>query len=615
MSAATASPPAFADAARRLRRRIWLRRWLAWLERTRLAAAGSLALAALAGLWLPPGVCLPLVAALLLLWLLPPLLWLRWRQPDAYAAFALWDRAAGRREAFASAWWFEQRAELTGAERHHLELQRPRLADALPALARDLPLPRPRQGWLPPLLAVLGCVLSTQRHSGPADPVVDAAMERAAQAAAEQLAREDWPGPTLDGLTPADQKQLEELRAKLNQTAQALRNSAGRPTREVLAGLEKQAHAAEQLAERLGAEADSWASPALTEALRRQTDTADLGDAVAAKNAAQTAAAAARLAGTLNRPALPAEVRDRLNTTLQEARRQAEAEDRQRTVGQHALGAGDRLEQGRAADAAREFDQLADKMRDLAKREQTRQELDRLAQQLREAGNRIAAATPGSQQGGPQPMQAVGQNQPEGAAGQGGSSPASAPLQAPGLGQAPPANVQPAPSGTEPTGQGGRVMNLATGGQPGQPPPPGTPMLVAPVPGQKPGSKPPEQLMLGGPPGEAAENAPSLTLAMPGGREPGAGKAELKAEASRPQASAGQATVNAQRGQEGAASVRAVEGGARQEQAATAPGARPSVEFLQAEEAALDEAALPPSRREQVRRYFNELRKRFESQP
>ena len=95
----------------------------------------------------------------------------------------------------------------------------------------------------------------------------------------------------------------------------------------------------------------------------------------------------------------------------------------------------------------------------------------------------------------------------------------------------------------------------------------------------------------------------------------GAGKAELKAEASRPQASAGQATVNAQRGQEGAASVRAVEGGARQEQAATAPGARPSVEFLQVEEAALDEAALPPSRREQVRRYFNELRKRFESQP
>ena len=35
-------------------------------------------------------------------------------------------------------------------------------------------------------------------------------------------------------------------------------------------------------------------------------------------------------------------------------------------------------------------------------------------------------------------------------------------------------------------------------------------------------------------------------------------------------------------------------------------------DFVRQEEAALNDSALPPARREQVRRYFNELRKRFE---
>ena len=39
---------------------------------------------------------------------------------------------------------------------------------------------------------------------------------------------------------------------------------------------------------------------------------------------------------------------------------------------------------------------------------------------------------------------------------------------------------------------------------------------------------------------------------------------------------------------------------------------QPIAEAIQAEEVALDESALPTARREQVRRYFHELRKRFE---
>jgi hypothetical protein len=38
------------------------------------------------------------------------------------------------------------------------------------------------------------------------------------------------------------------------------------------------------------------------------------------------------------------------------------------------------------------------------------------------------------------------------------------------------------------------------------------------------------------------------------------------------------------------------------------------VEFMEAQEAAMDEAALPMARREQVRRYFNALRKRLEGE-
>ena len=70
--------------------------------------------------------------------------------------------------------------------------------------------------------------------------------------------------------------------------------------------------------------------------------------------------------------------------------------------------------------------------------------------------------------------------------------------------------------------------------------------------------------------------------------------------------------VRGQQNNEGQSTVRSVEGGARTEQS-TRTATQAALESIQAEEAALDEAALPPARREQVRRYFNELRKRFEA--
>jgi hypothetical protein len=98
-----------------------------------------------------------------------------------------------------------------------------------------------------------------------------------------------------------------------------------------------------------------------------------------------------------------------------------------------------------------------------------------------------------------------------------------------------------------------------------------------------------------------------------GGQQAGNGTTQM-GNAPTPGTKAGQqATVNAQRNADGASSVRAVEGQARTEQASR--GAQgTALDAIAAEENALDESALPAARREQVRRYFTELRKRFEKE-
>lgn len=100
---------------------------------------------------------------------------------------------------------------------------------------------------------------------------------------------------------------------------------------------------------------------------------------------------------------------------------------------------------------------------------------------------------------------------------------------------------------------------------------------------------------------------------MPGsGQQPGVGKADLNNTPTPKQSTGNQSVVQGQQNNEGQSTVRSVEGGARTEQSSRS-ATKAALESVQAEEAALDEAALPPARREQVRRYFNELRKRFEA--
>lgn len=553
--------------------------------------------------WLPP--------ALLTAWLVGTLVFSWIRRPGPYPAFALWDDAAGRREAFASAWWFEQLAERTPLQAQHVAGHTPALADALPRLVRDLPICWSKSilaGPLAAFVALIGCWMAGPRT---VREILDDQQQRIAQEQARRIASPDWQKKNLAGLTEPEQQELEQLKQNLQKTAKDLEHSAGKDAREVLSQLEKRARDAEKLADRLVAGGESWASDKMIQELRRHADTADLGDAVAAKKAANTAQAADDLSTLLKAPQLATETRQRMNETLAQVREQSVTEDRHRTVGESVLAAGDRMGESNPAAAAQEFEKLAQKMREIARREQTRKELEKLAQQLRDAGGSITGqSTEGMQQlaaGGQQPGSSQpGQAQQVPQAGQPGQRPPAG-LAPPGLG--PNQMAQSPVPGTGSPQQLPMMMEQqpGQGGQGGQ----GKPMLLAPVPGAKPDQQP-SALLLGQQPPKGEPDR-SIAIAGPAGTQPGVGRAELNNKPTEARKSGAQGMVAAQQTNEGQSAVRSVEGAARQE-GASRKAAETAAEFIQSEEEALDDAALPPSRRNQVRRYFTELRKRFEKQ-
>ncbi|MBV6498124.1 MAG: hypothetical protein CJBNEKGG_00338 [Prosthecobacter sp.] len=614
----------FAHAARQVARRVMLRRWLAALARTLWFVAGVLLLMLLSSLALGLAVLASLTWLAIALWGLLTLGWTFWRRPGHYSILALWDREAGRREAFANAWWFESRANLTEAQRSHILAQQELLTVAMKSLPRDLPLHFHRHLWLPPVLALSGLLLARTLDTAGPVILVDAAMQQVARDEAARLARADWQKKNLGGLTADEKAELEKLRENLRQTAEDLENAGGRDARDVMSSLGGRAREAEKLAERLSADKETWASEKLIQSLRQHADTADLGDAVAARNAGQTAAAAEALAEKLKSPQLSNDTRERLNETLKDNERSAEKQDRTRPVGQHVLSASGQMQAAKPAEAGDEFQKLAEKMRDQARREKAQQEMEKLAQQLRDASSSITGQNQagsmqqmaGSSQQGRQQQnqpQSQAQSPQAGQAQQPGSSPQSPQmsgqpqLQPPGMGQQQMLQQNPVPG----TGQQQRMM-MAQPGSKNQSPRDGQPMLLAPIPGQQPGEKPPDALLLG-PQGPPPQDGPMIGITTPGGKEAGLGRAELNAAPTPRQDTVNQAVVAAQQNNEGSSSVRSLEGGARQEDAVRS-ASQIAIEALSAQEEALDEMPLPPSRREQVRRYFTELRKRFEKE-
>lgn len=605
---ADATASSFDQAATQVQRRLGQRRWLQLLSKCRWWSMAAVIVAGVvrASPWLPLSV---------LLGVLLSLAYWTWRsRPGRYEALALWDQVKGRSEAFAAAWWFSRKAERSPLEQRHLATQQALLPQALLQLPRDLPLQASR--WLPLLPIVTGLAIAFNAwHPLPVgDQPLNEAMQAAAKQEAARLTSDDWQKKKLQGLNDAEKQALAQLKQDVAVTAKQLEQGQAGSTRELLSRLEQRARDAEKLAERLDTQGNAWASEKMIEAMRKHVDTADLGDATANRQSTQTAKAATDLAAVLRNPQLSVETRERFTETLRDISAQAETKDRERTVGFHVLTASDHLNQQQVPAAAQEFEELAKKMRDAAQREQARKELEQLAQQLRDAGSRIAG-----QQGGGMQQMAEAQQAAQATAGtpQGaqpmmspqGSSQSS--LQAPGLGQSQSQMQMQQPGNS--TGQQ-EQRGLAQGQQ--QPGPQGQgaqdkPTLFAPDPRAK-ADQQPSTLLFGQGPSPESSN-PRTTIAMPGGQQAGNGKAKLDAAPTLPSRKAGpSAVVNAASGQEGASSSRSVEGGMRQE-AAIRQNQQMAVDLIREQEAALDDAALPPARREQVRRYFQELRKRFES--
>lgn len=609
----------FEAAGRRVLRRVLWRRWLGGLMRAFWPALAALLLLAV---WAALGGGLP-VALAALAW--PLALGLAaaarvWRRrPSVYAALALWDRQTGRREAFAAAWWFEGLPERSAAETAHWREQSRLLPKALGRLREDLPLPRWRPLLALPLLGAAALWAGGAAEARKRGPELTPEMVAAAASQAEVIARLE---KKADQLSALEEQERAALRQQLSEAARELENSAGKTARELMDALERKARETEKLAQRLAAESDRWASPELTEALRRQADTADLGDAVADRNAAVAAAEAEEIAGQLE-GASDAQA-ERLQEVFAGASAAVQPEDHAQPVGEAVTAGAKALDAGQSADAAAAMRELARRMRDLEKRRQTQQELEQLAQQLRDAASRAVSAPSG------EVMQALAQagelaasQGQEGSGAQAGAwQPDAAQPGQQGAGEL----AMPSSSGQQGDESGGSLLQGQKQDQPspmmgvGERPPgagqgdgkpdPGAPFLLAPVPpGGKPDDKPPEMAVLlpGGASGGGQMGAGS-------GLPPGAGTAKLGEDAaSEATASAKQALVQAQSSKEGASELRQVEGGAPRDEAAERAGASLSVEFLEAQEAALDEAALPAARREQVRRYFNALRQRLET--
>jgi hypothetical protein len=614
--------PTFAEVARRVQHRLVIRKSLEFLLKTWPWAALAVGLLSTARLMGSAWITWDVVVTLLSVWLAGCLLLAVWGKADAYSALAFWDRAASRGDAFANAWWFEQqpRDKRSRGQEYHLTAQRAALPAALPRLHDDVALPKTRWRVLLPVGALALMLIPVHREGALPDPVLSDAARAVAKSEGQKLADKKLDSDKMNALTAQEKTELEKLQAKVQETAKALEQQEAKTARDVLGELERRAREAEELAKKLGAGDSAWASAQLVAEIRKHADTAALGDAVADKAPELTAKEAQAIADKLKSFELSIDMRDRFAEILREIGKHAQPEDKDRTVGQHVIAADHDMAQTLPQDAAKEFQALADKMRTLAAREKAREQLEKLAQQLRESGSNVAGeGTKGMQQlAGNQDQQSS-----QGAAGskgqQGMMNLANAPqmpqMQMPGLSNG--MQMQQGQQGQGQTQQGqmltpsqnngqgnkdGKSMAVVPSDGKSGPPKPNEPMLFAPIPGSDP-NQPPDGAMLGlarglNPAGSDPGNATS---------DPGKDPTE-KIKASRG------AQANVQRNADGSSTVRSIEGQTHNEQTARASQTT-AIEAIAAEEGALDDVALPPARREQVRRYFNELRKKFEKEP
>ena len=544
--------------------------------------------------------------------------WLRRKSP--LQALAHWDDATDGTSALASAVFFEESPTDNHAagEELHLERAQQLLTKRSQSLAADLPISRPHWSWVALALA-LAFAATPGFRAGIAleDLLITDAMRLRAEGEAGRLAEGRKALNGLKELSEEERERVKELGEMLDETAEMLSDASDMTSRELLEALEARARAAEELADELGGEGEEWASKAMLEEMARHADTTDLAAAIQDHDAELSSEQSNALAEKLAAPELSIEAEQRVDEALGRTMEKATEEDKARPVGEHVGQASVNLDQDQSAAAAKDFQTLAEHFRDLARREQARDELKELADQLRESGSNIAQSQldqmqelgagdegaaqpppgaqdlaqspqqlPGPANQGVQEMQVPGlQNQNQGQGQQPGAQGLQAPV--PGMGQQPPPGQEQGPQvGMAPGGKGEGEG------------------LAAPVPGMAP---PPG----GGAQGAAALGAAGGSTAAGAGLQAGVGTAEMGQNPTEAMRATKDGVVEAQINDDGDSKVKRVEGGVRAE-TAQAQKREAAVSFIAVEEEALDEKALPVSRRDQVLRYFTALRKQFE---
>ena len=594
----------FSEAAARVARRLVVVDVGALLGRS-----AGLVFAAAAGAWLVlrrVGVRDPgwWAAALIVAWLavVGVIAWTRRRGP--FEALAAWDRTAGRREMFASAWFFERSGAADSGAVLHLATARAVLDRESAGLRRAFPLRLRVWAWLAPLAFAVFAFSGWLRL-----PVSSENRALSAEARGQttrigaELAKLAAALEPLKGLSAEERKRLQHLQSELEDAAKKL-DRAETP-RDLLEELERRARDAEKLAEQLRADDPGALSSPLLSELESNADTAELGNALRAEDLGRVAEEARLLQARLGHQKPTLEEQKRLEEALKRATEAMNDKDRKSKVGEKLEEARKQLADGKRERAAEQFGDLADRFATAAQRQQAQKQLRELAQNFRGAGGQIL---------GGQNLQRLAPAPPAGTA------------LLPGLPQPPPGQLP--PGGAPPAGAGGPLALFPAPGEP----PPGAPRgtLLFPVPGtgkapgglsiplpgegENPGGEPGGVLAFPIPGAGAGGAIAAIPDGAPGGSTAGRGTAPLGGDPTKPLEAQQTGVVAPTPGAEGPSEMRSVAGQSHREQASRAR-TEMAKEFLKVEEAALADEPLPLSRRAQVLLYFTALRQQLEHQP
>jgi hypothetical protein len=635
-------PATFEQAAAGVSRRLLLARWVRGLRHTAIPVAlVGLALVIVlrlmgmrwADLWLALPALLGWVAVVF------GVSW--YRCPQGGEALGVWDRKAGRGEAFLSAHWFETQDQTSVGQQLHIEKARVALAKGWGKLRSDLPLGFNHRIWIAPLVLILftASPLLVSPLAAEDRPLDNDAMAQVASISELIAERRDMLDE-LRGLDPEEKEKVEELKEKLDETARKLKEADVESRRDALAQIESLANEVDKLASSLGeSDSDATATSGMIEELERHTDTASFGSSLRTNETEGKAKEAKKLADRLDNDELTLDEKQRFKEAFDKAMKAANDYDRKTPEGKTVEAADQQVKADRPKEAAKAFRKLAEKFDRQAKREAAAKRLKQLAQRFRAGGQQLV----NPKQGQMRQLAAAGgqKNAPNGAMRRLGGQPlAPNPLAG---GQQPPAGRNPGTPGAQPPGgqapvPGGQVP----GGQPPlaggqQPPVPGGQLPGAgQVPGgQRPGGQMPP--MAGGPPvpgsgqvpgagqmpgaghrpgagqipgagsapGAGAGQVPGAGSGV-GGQQAGTGTAGLGGDATRPNEASTTSQVNVGPRTPGASQVREIEAAPRREETARAARQAAS-DFIAAEQAALEAEELPLMRRDQIRRYFTEL--------